>query len=261
MQRAMSEQQKKTVLEQFTKQAVPFANSDLVRNDHVLNRIVRRAELMPGDLCLDVACGPGLLVCAVAPFVQHAVGIDLTPAMLAQAKELQSLKKLPNVTWVEGDVAILPFANESFSVVISRYAFHHFADPRSVLGEMHRVCKPGGRLLLVDSSPDESKASEFNRIERLRDPSHVRALTEMEFRKLFAEHGVPLQFVEKFRLAGELESLLARSFPRDGNAEAVREAFAHALMDDLFDVCPCKSSDNEIFYSFPIILMRGEKRL
>lgn len=255
----MSKQQTKMVVEQFSKQAVPFANSDVVRNDDVLNRMMARSELTPDDLCLDIACGPGLLVCTFAPFVHHATGIDLTPAMLAQAQQLQLRNKLSNVTWVEGDVTILPFANESFSLVTSRYSFHHMTEPRFVLREMIRVCKPGGRILVVDSSPAHSKADAFNRIERLRDPSHVRALTEVEFRKLFAEQGLPLQFVEKFRLAGELESLLARSFPREGNAPAVREAFAHALTDDLFDFCPCKSSDNKIFYSFPIILMKAKK--
>ena len=255
----MPERFKSLTIEQFTKQAAGFANSEVTKNDDVLERIVRSAELTPCDFSLDVACGPGLLVCTFARFVRHATGIDLTPAMLDQAKYLQREKKLSNVTWVEGDVSALPFSNNSFSLVTSRYAFHHIMEIRTVLREMVRVCRPGGRILVVDCAPEESKADAFNRIERLRDPSHVGALTEQEFQRLFTEEGIPADFVQKFRVAGDLDSLLARSFPLDGNHAVVREAFHRALTDDVFDFCPTQGPDQRILYSFPIILMKANK--
>jgi SAM-dependent methyltransferase len=217
------------------------------------------AELTSDDESLDIACGPGLLVCAFATRVRHATGIDLTPAMLDKARQLQREKNLVNVTWMEGDVTRLPFPKHSFSVVTSRYAFHHIPDPRIVLREMVRVCKPGGRIVVVDSAPEESKAVEFNKVERLRDPSHVRALTERELWILFTEEGIPPNFVEKFRLAGDLDSLLSRSFPRGGDAGQVRKAFESALKDDILDVHPVKGADNMIRYSFPIVLLKASK--
>ena len=73
---------KSRILDQFTRQAEPFAQSQAIRNQAALEHIVAQAQAGPDDTSLDVACGPGLLACAFAHVVRHAAGIDLTPAML-----------------------------------------------------------------------------------------------------------------------------------------------------------------------------------
>jgi ubiquinone/menaquinone biosynthesis C-methylase UbiE len=83
----------------------------------------------PEDTVLDVACGPGLVACAFATVAHHVTGIDLTPAMIEQAKKLQAQKGLANMAWQIRDVLPLPFGNESFSLVRTRYSSHHFLDP------------------------------------------------------------------------------------------------------------------------------------
>ncbi|HET6936789.1 MAG TPA: methyltransferase domain-containing protein, partial [Candidatus Angelobacter sp.] len=75
------------ILDQFTRQAVPFATAAPIKDEAALNRVVRAANAGPDDTVLDVACGPGLLVCAFAKVVRQANGIDLTPAMLEQARK------------------------------------------------------------------------------------------------------------------------------------------------------------------------------
>src|SRR5580765_2265341 len=117
------------ILDQFTRQAAPFAAAAAIRNEEALNRIVQWAETGPDDTVLDVACGPGLLVCAFARVARHATGVDLTPAMLEQARKLQQEKGLNNVTWQPGNVYSLPFPQEQFSIVSSRFAFHHLQEP------------------------------------------------------------------------------------------------------------------------------------
>ncbi len=77
------------ILDQFTRQAVPFAASATIRRQEILDRILEMAEPQPDDTVLDVACGPGLLTCAFARVVKQATGSDLTPAMLEQAKIVQ----------------------------------------------------------------------------------------------------------------------------------------------------------------------------
>lgn len=94
------------------------------------------------DTALDVACGPGLLTCALAARVRHATGIDLTSAMLEQAREVQSERGVANVAWDQGDVTRLPYKDGEFSIVATRFTFHHFLDPLAVLKEMRRVCRP-----------------------------------------------------------------------------------------------------------------------
>ena len=91
-------------------------------------------------------------------------GIDLTPAMLEQARALQHQQGLENLTWQEGDVLPLPYADHSFSIVSTRFAVHHFLDPLAVLKEMRRVSRPGGRVVVADSAPAANKADAFNRM-------------------------------------------------------------------------------------------------
>ena len=69
------------ILDQFTRQAAPFSAAAMIKDEAVLRLIVEAASPRPDDTVLDVACGPGLVVCAFAPHVRLATGIDLTPAM------------------------------------------------------------------------------------------------------------------------------------------------------------------------------------
>jgi SAM-dependent methyltransferase len=250
----MATEHKEHILDQFTRQAVPFATAAAIRNEDALNRIVKMAEAGPSDAVLDVACGPGLLVCAFARVVRQVTGIDLTPAMLEQARGLQRQQGLENITWQEGDVLPLPYANGCFSIVSTRFAFHHFLDPLAVLKEMRRVCRPGGRVVVADSAPVANKADAFNRMERLRDPSHVRALSPEELRALFADAGLPAPRVQPDLLPGDVESLLARSFPREGDADRIRKIFADSLEhDDLGMAAVCQ--DGKICFSFPTLIL------
>jgi ubiquinone/menaquinone biosynthesis C-methylase UbiE len=242
------------ILDQFTRQAVPFSSAPAIRNLEALNRVVELAAAGPEDTALDVACGPGLLVCAFARVVRHATGIDLTPAMLEQARELQRQQGLQNVTWRQGDVLPLPYADGEFSIVSARFAFHHFLDPLAVLKEMRRVCRAGGRIVVADSAPAPGKADAFNAVERLRDPSHVRAMPEEELRELFISGGLGEPRVESYRLEGELEDLLRRSFPNEGDADRIREMFERSLEDDGLDMATHRK-DGKIYYGFPVAIL------
>src|SRR6266446_6989748 len=138
------------IVEQFTKQAVPFSTAPGVRDEEALRLLVEFTGAGPEDTVLDVACGPGLVVCAFAAVVRHATGIDVTPAMVERARALAAEKGLGNVTWLIGDVLPLPYPDGAFSLVVSRFAFHPFPDPRAMLAEMKRVSAQDGRVALID---------------------------------------------------------------------------------------------------------------
>ena len=80
-----AEEHQQLIVEQFTKQAIPFAQMA----DHSPEMILTASEVGPADTVLDVACGPGVLACAFAQVARHVTGIDLTPAMIEQAQALQ----------------------------------------------------------------------------------------------------------------------------------------------------------------------------
>jgi ubiquinone/menaquinone biosynthesis C-methylase UbiE len=242
------------ILDQFTRQAVPFATAPAIRNQEALQRIVEMAGAGADDTVLDVACGPGLLVCAFAKVVRHATGIDLTPAMLEQARELQRRQGLHNITWQHGDVLPLPFEDATFSIVSARFAFHHFLDPFAVLKEMKRVCRTDGRIVVADSAPAPEKADAFNAVERLRDPSHVRAMPVEELREMFRIAGLNDPRIATYRLEGELEDLLRRSFPNEGGADRIREMFERSLSNDDLDMAT-RRKDGMIYYGFPVAIL------
>ena len=244
------------ILDQFSRQAVPFSTSPGIKDEQALRLIVEFSGAGPEDTVLDVACGGGIVVCAFARVVRHATGIDLTPAMIERARSLQAEQGLSNVSWKQGDVLPLPWPDGAFSIVTSRFAFHHFLDPRAVLAEMRRVCAPGGKVVVIDTeaSPDVAKAAEFNRMEKLRDPSHVRAMPLTELRGLFPQAGLPAPRGTSYRLEGELEALLGRSFPLAGDADKIREIFAASLGDDRLGI-PMAREDARIRYAYPVAVL------
>src|SRR5436853_7525557 len=117
------------ILDQFTRQATPFATAPGIRDEAALKLIVECSGAGPDATVLDVACGPGLVVAAFARFVRHATGVDITPAMLERAREIAKARGLTNVRFDHSDVTSLPYADGSFTIVSSRFAFHHFLEP------------------------------------------------------------------------------------------------------------------------------------
>jgi ubiquinone/menaquinone biosynthesis C-methylase UbiE len=158
----------RSILDQFSKQAVPFSQAAGIADAVALTKIIACAGTNVHDTMLDVACGGGVVACAFAPHVKHVTGMDMTPSMLAHSRSLAASKGLSNLSWQQGDVMDLlrrtPTA--SYSLVLSRFAFHHFLTPLDVLREMRRVCAPKGRVVLVDTiaSSDPVKAATFNRL-------------------------------------------------------------------------------------------------
>jgi SAM-dependent methyltransferase len=247
------------ILEQFTRQAVPFATAPSIKDEAALKLVVEFSGAGPDDTSLDVACGPGLIVVAFARVVKHATGIDITPAMLDRARTYAREQGVSNITWQQGDVLPLPYPDASFSIVTSRFAFHHFLDPAAVLRQMARVCRPGGTVLVVDSAPAPDKADAFNRMEVVRDPSHVRALPLAEHLALFEAAGLPEPRVTHYRLEGELEALIARSFPKPGDDETLRRIFADSLNGDTLGIEARRDPDGRLRYGYPVAVLAARR--
>jgi ubiquinone/menaquinone biosynthesis C-methylase UbiE len=122
------EEQRRLILDQFTRQAVPFSQMPAHSNDAANRLLIDLAGVGPEDTVLDVACGPGLVACALAEVARHVSGLDLTPAMIEQARQRQHSRGLTNLTWMVGDALPLPFPDGVFSVVVTRYSYHHGLD-------------------------------------------------------------------------------------------------------------------------------------
>jgi len=249
------------IRDQFTRQATPFSTAAPIADAGALTLIVEAAGAGPDDAVLDVACGGGIVVCAFAPHVRHATGIDMTPAMLDRARHLAAEKGVANVTWREGDVARLPYPDGAFTIVVTRFAMHHFPDPAAVFREMVRVCAPGGRVVVVDTyaSPDPAKAAEFNRLEKLRDPSHARSLALAELQDLFRASGLGQPRASFYELRDEVKNLLARSFPNPGDEARIIDLFSTSIADDRLGI-PVRRDGDKLEYAYPVAILAAPRR-
>lgn len=207
------------IVDQFTRQAATFEQ----RHAHTdpLQKMLRVSGVTANDSVLDLGCGPGIVACAFAEVAHHVTGLDLAPAMLERAKARQAERSLTNMAWTCGDVSKLPFADNSFSIVVTRYTFHHFLSPAMVLAEMVRVCHPGGRIVVADVTPEAEKLSAYDQFETLRDPSHARALSLAELRGLFAQASLQPFEIESFGLEMDFEDLMSGSFPNPQDVDRV----------------------------------------
>jgi SAM-dependent methyltransferase len=248
------------IRDQFTRQAGVFNAAAPIANEDALKLIVDAGNPGPDDLVLDVACGGGLVARAFAPHVRHATGIDVTPAMLDQARRAAAKAGLANTSWDQGDVTILPYADGSFTIVATRFSFHHFLDPLAVLKEMVRVCAPVGRIVVVDSCPseDKAKAAAFNRLELLRDPSHTRALPLSEMKSLFAGAGLGAPRVRFTELRDEVRNLLARSYPNPGDETKIVAMFKASASDDSLGI-PVRLDGEAIHYAYPVAIVAATR--
>jgi ubiquinone/menaquinone biosynthesis C-methylase UbiE len=195
------------IVAQFTRWARPFSELALHAEADGMRRTLKAAALEPHHKVLDVACGPGIVACAAAKQAGHVTGIDLTPAMIEQAKARQAREGLANCDWRVGDATALPFADAGFDRVLTRYSFHHMPEPIRALKEMARVARPGGRVVVIDATPTAQTQAAYDAMETLRDPSHASALTLDQLRALGREARLTEAAFDFYRLEARLQAL------------------------------------------------------
>ena len=245
---------------QFTRQADLFANAAALHNTAALDALVLAASPKMTDTSLDVACGPGTVVAAFADRVSRAAGLDTTAAMLDQARRLEARLGLSNVSWYQGDVDALPFADAVFDIVSCRFAFHHFEEPEQAFAEMLRVCRPGGRIVVCDAvaSDDPDRARAFNEMERLRDPSTVEFRTLAFFMEMFGKCGMPLPTSSFYKVPVEMEALLKTSFPANNDRDGVRRLLRDAVEGDRMGL-NLRTHGDSVRFDYPAAILVSTK--
>ncbi len=246
------------IVDQFTRQVEGYVAKQ--SPDETAYRMAREVTgVTSSDTALDVACGPGLLAFALASVARRVTGLDLTPAMLVKARQLQAERGLHNIDWIGGSADSLPFGDSAFSLTVSRYTFHHLINPRRALAEMARVCRPGGRVAVIDTALMPEKADAFNRMEKLRDPSHVRAMTADELTALMVEAGLTDFRSGRYGSEVELETQLRASFPVEPDGRArLRQLFIDDLTTGELGMGTHRR-DGAVYIVYPILIIVGTK--
>lgn len=226
---------KSSVREQFDRNVGHYLHASPMADRELLQTIVGLADPGPGDRTLDVACGAGFLVCAFARQVQYAVGVDLSDAMLTEARKNAGSLGLANTRFQSADAEALPFDNGSFDLISCKLAFHYFPDPERAIGEMKRVVKKGGRLVLVDrvSSEDREKQAYHNRIELLRTPTKVKVYAASEIEALLRRQGLQIEQVRQCEQVEDFGEWIRATGAPEKERELARELMLDSVTGDL----------------------------
>ncbi len=216
----------------FTAQVAGFSSAgDTYADEAGLAWMLEDLPLAPADRVLDIATGTGEFARALAPRVGTVVGLDATEAMLERGRQFVAAAGLENVEFQHGLVQVLPYEDESFDVVSSRYAFHHFADPKPVIAEMVRVCKTGGHVIVVDIVvPSASNGASYNYYEWLCDQSHTRCLESDEFQTTFGLSGLEVISARTRKIQEELIEWMDFSRTEKEHRERILEAVRAELV-------------------------------
>lgn len=209
---------------QFGDRAAAYLNSAVHASGADLDAIAAFARGWPNARVLDVGCGGGHVTFNVAPHVREVVAYDLSPEMLGVVATAARDRGLDNVETRQGVVEKLPFGDESFDVVLSRYSAHHWHDLTAGLGEAARVLKPGGVVGIVDTvSPANALLDTFYQaIELLRDCSHVRNYALAEWEAALAHAGLAGGITDRYRVRLDFASWVERMSTPEVQVAAIR---------------------------------------
>ena len=246
------------ILKEWTQQAVPFSMIPEQSHESALQRMMDMANAGKEDTVLDVACGPGLVTMAFAPEVKQVTGIDITPAMVDRAKQLATEKDVQNVNFETGDVTQLPYPDQSFSIVLTRYSMHHFLEPKQVIQEMLRVCRKDGVVMIVDLVLPSEKRDFYDTVERLRDPSHVKVLTLEELKGIAEDAPMRDLEFEFYKWEMELEALLKASTANSKDKETIRNHFEQDVGNDNLGL-GVRKEEHDLCFAYPIVILKGIK--
>ncbi|MBK7646027.1 MAG: methyltransferase domain-containing protein [Betaproteobacteria bacterium] len=252
--------QAEKVQRQFNQQAERFATWEVTGNEVNLHQFSRFCKLQADDRVLEAACGTGHMVNYCAPSVASVDGVDIAERMIALAQVEAERRQVGNVRFSVGPVESLPFADGGHTVVMSRAAFHHFADPRKVIDEMLRCCCSGGRLFIQDiiGYGDPEIDAYVEELEIAIDNSHARTLQRDEFTELFTEVGLGGIHGVEFRIRLDLVNYVGHAVQSEEMQTEVEilieKGLGDAKLSSVFE-----QHDGRLFLLRNVLFLGGRK--
>lgn len=219
---------------QFGEQAGAYLTSAVHASGRDLVKLSERLYAASDARVLDLGCGAGHASFIAAQHVKEVVAYDLSEKMLTVVAKTAEERGYHHLTTRQGYAEKLPFANDEFDIVISRYSAHHWHDVGSALREVRRVLKPGGKAIFMDVNAPGNPVLDIwlQTVEALRDTSHVRDYSPGEWLTLFTESGLAIGSISHDRLELEFTSWVERMRTPQVMVQAIR-AYQHSAPYDV----------------------------
>jgi ubiquinone/menaquinone biosynthesis C-methylase UbiE len=221
----MTEPHDKRVDAQFGPRAQAYVASAVHSQGEDLKRIEAIAAEVRPARALDLGTGGGHVAYALARHAGVVVACDFSAEMLAAVSATARAKGLANVETSEASVERLPFADQSFDLVASRFSAHHWRHFEGGVAEARRVAKPGARAVFVDCYASEVPLfdTHLQAVELLRDVSHVRDHSLSQWLKTLGRAGFSTQSLNTWRLRMDFPVWTARMATPEPLQRAIRD--------------------------------------
>jgi ubiquinone/menaquinone biosynthesis C-methylase UbiE len=219
-----------SISKSFSSNAERYLTSPVHSAGADLDLLARSVAALDQPKVLDLGCGAGHASFATAPFAREVIAFDLTAGMLEVTAAAAKERGFSNISTTQGSVEELPFDSEQFDFVVSRYSAHHWKDVPRALREVKRVLKPGGQVYVIDTTgaPSPLLDTHLQSVELLRDPSHVRSYTDLEWLSFFRAASFDARIEQKWRLAIEFSSWVSRIGTSAEGIAAIRTLWSSA---------------------------------
>jgi ubiquinone/menaquinone biosynthesis C-methylase UbiE len=252
--------QDRRVQREFTRQASSFAASATLGGEALTAAVIRCLGDAGRGRVLDLAAGPGLVAGALAKAAREVVALDLTAETLRVARQRMHEGGHENVRLVRGNGQSVPFRPGSFDAAVIRLALHHLETPRAAVREAHRCLRPGGLIAVLDLVAPERAQDQaiLTALERLRDPSHVRALGESELALVVTGAGFELKEQQSFALErrfSEWAAIIADRVRMDALEVVMRELARQGVRAGV----ALRDEDGELRFDYRFCLVVGRR--
>jgi SAM-dependent methyltransferase len=220
----MVEAHERVVEAQFGPRAKAYVESAVHSQGADLDAIGALAEKLRPELVLDLGTGGGHVSYVLARHARRVIAADLASEMLAAVARTAREKGLSNIETVETPAERLPFEDETFDFVASRFSTHHWRDFDAGLRQARRTLKRGGRAMFVDVyAPGQALLdTHLQAIELLRDHSHVRDYSFAQWVDSLARARFTLDACRTWRLRMDFPVWIARMRTPEDNVKAIR---------------------------------------
>ncbi len=211
---------------QFGDQAQNYLVSAVHAQGAEFEQIIDLAQQQQAQTIFDLGCGAGHVSFHLAAACQDAqiTAYDLSEKMLAVVAAEAEERGCANITTQQGMAENLPFVENQFDLVVTRYSAHHWLDVPKALSEIKRVLKPQGKIVIVDAISPEPPLLDtvLQTLELLRDASHVRDYCLSQWYHMLGQQGFAPEQQNRWKVELDFDSWVKRINTPQAGIEALK---------------------------------------